>query len=1142
MATVKNLRIGKSPNRLIQDLDVFDSPSAGWNDPWSPHSSRYHWQLHSNLGESAVFDENDFWCVCQKTRKHLHVKVRRDRGKPLIEEPEENHGIKDRIPVYYEEEELPEPHVTSPTKSEFATTSTCMKWSSKTTKSEIEVEWRDSYLDANCIKEIIDSRRPSFASLLTKKSSSHQGSSHSSQPSLFTTFTSLELFLRNVLVHNDQRAISAAPEGTFERHVGKGRQIQSLMKSLLFEYHHENVNYVPTIADAPLTDEQKLNLYLARNELIVLANHFRDTKEDPAIVANPFPVRLARPALINAFGVPNYDSVVPMYTTVFRDNSASLPDDPAFIALGITNDYPDSFVRYFYEEQKKNDEANVRVYADALAHIYNLRKSSFLRDLIAADRKNGIVSSDVIQAAYSSLGLEAEVGPDYRYSQEKIFEAFHSALLRKPEFARAIRNDLETIGYARKSSEILNYVLSTEQAFYTVNEAYQWLGIKSNTEDAMVASVALVKFEDDSDKAIEAVKWIAEERNSSILYDFLASQGRPSNKKPKEVPMDEDLAYNTLGVQDRALSDDVLINVYGFAVEDHPEQSDTLRAALKCIGEVRNSRLITHYLEHGNLDIPPEVSSLDTPIGLENTGNLCYLNSLIQYYFIIKPLRNAILDIDENKDLNMIENKEAVKKVGGRIVTRIEFLRALQFTYELRKLFIELITSKSSSVHPSSVLTYLALIPLTLDQVKSGTSSVMDLSSSRELSNLNERSITIDPKAEEQAQGLEQEQGQDEAKSPTEQSSSVNLIDFPMANTNGESQTQPHYFEVSEEEINSSMDLGRQQDVLECIDHVLFQLEASLGRISNSEDRLGSDNDLIRRLFSGKLKQTLNDASQGVRSNYEIFSHLIVDLFEEKQTLYDALDGVFETVNIDMGSETAQRSLCITELPIILQLQIQRVQFDRTTGQPFKSNAFVEFGKELSMDRYVEDTDGKMAPLLQRYWDLKREIINLQKRQQLLLTTNSNLMSSVDTLSILSKWAAQQQDSRLPINPKLPDILQEEINNVVAEVDMLKKQEASLKEERTHLFDNYISHSYDLLAVFVHRGQASFGHYWTYIHDFENNVYRKYNDEYVTVVDESEIFADTTGNNANPYMLTVSRYYFPFEGNNHFLKFFPVYI
>lgn len=70
-------------------------------------------------------------------------------------------------------------------------------------------------------------------------------------------------------------------------------------------------------------------------------------------------------------------------------------------------------------------------------------------------------------------------------------------------------------------------------------------------------------------------------------------------------------------------------------------------------------------------------------------------------------------------------------------------------------------------------------------------------------------------------------------------------------------------------------------------------------------------------------------------------------------------------------------------------------------------------------------------------------------------------------------------------------------------------------------FSSFAKLPYLLYAVFVHHGSVSFGHYWIYIHDFQKGVWRKYNDEYVTEVQNlDEIFKNTdTKNPPTPYFL-----------------------
>ncbi|RKO83354.1 hypothetical protein BDK51DRAFT_24162, partial [Blyttiomyces helicus] len=66
-----------------------------------------------------------------------------------------------------------------------------------------------------------------------------------------------------------------------------------------------------------------------------------------------------------------------------------------------------------------------------------------------------------------------------------------------------------------------------------------------------------------------------------------------------------------------------------------------------------------------------------------------------------------------------------------------------------------------------------------------------------------------------------------------------------------------------------------------------------------------------------------------------------------------------------------------------------------------------------------------------------------------------------------------------------------------AELDILQKELAAL-------FEDMKTDEYRLHAVFVHEGDALFGHYWIYIWDQEGTRWLKYNDTRVTQVSSKE--------------------------------------
>lgn len=67
------------------------------------------------------------------------------------------------------------------------------------------------------------------------------------------------------------------------------------------------------------------------------------------------------------------------------------------------------------------------------------------------------------------------------------------------------------------------------------------------------------------------------------------------------------------------------------------------------------------------------------PVGLDNIGNTCYLNSILQFYYTIKSIRDVVANIDDYRmDLNSatIQSDIDKKQVGGRKIARSEIQNA----------------------------------------------------------------------------------------------------------------------------------------------------------------------------------------------------------------------------------------------------------------------------------------------------------------------------------------------------------------------------------------------------------------------------------------------------------------------------------
>ena len=155
-------------------------------------------------------------------------------------------------------------------------------------------------------------------------------------------------------------------------------------------------------------------------------------------------------------------------------------------------------------------------------------------------------------------------------------------------------------------------------------------------------------------QARKAVEIIARKRNNKALLEFVKT-GRLG-----DMEMDVGEAYRLFGVEDRTIDDDTVLVSYQIAMDDNPGNVENLGKALKAIADDRQSSKIRQLIQGGSEQMK---ASAETPVGLENIGNTCYLNSLLQYFFTVSELRKIVLAFDQYKqELGIAEMRS--KKVG----------------------------------------------------------------------------------------------------------------------------------------------------------------------------------------------------------------------------------------------------------------------------------------------------------------------------------------------------------------------------------------------------------------------------------------------------------------------------------------------
>jgi ubiquitin carboxyl-terminal hydrolase 25/28 len=98
-----------------------------------------------------------------------------------------------------------------------------------------------------------------------------------------------------------------------------------------------------------------------------------------------------------------------------------------------------------------------------------------------------------------------------------------------------------------------------------------------------------------------------------------------------------------------------------------------------------------------------------------------------------------------------------------------------------------------------------------------------------------------------------------------------------------------------------------------------------------------------------------------------------------------------------------------------------------------------------------------------------------------------------------------------------------ELGALAEELQGLRAEAGALKAELEALWAPDAAAAYELTSVFIHRGASpSWGHYFFYARNLPGapDEWFKYNDSEVTQVSKEEVFRDTTGDTANPYLVS----------------------
>ncbi|TFK84094.1 cysteine proteinase [Polyporus arcularius HHB13444] len=684
----------------------------------------------------------------------------------------------------------------------------------------------------------------------------------------------------------------------------------------------------------------------------------------------------------------------------------------------------------------------------------------------------------------------------------------------------------------------------------------------------------------------DALKVVAEMRASKALLKIWSEE--------KGTGMSPETAYSTLEVPND-VEESILLTVYSMRVEDQPSQAERMREALSVIAEVTNSDRLRQFLATGADpgDGTAVNASPDMPRGLNQLGNTCYLNSLLQYFYTIKDLREtiaplAMTDAKSLDDKKFTDEDLRRHRVGGRLVTRREIMRSKKFVALLADLFWNMKMCENPAVTPAIELAKLALVTSQdeeedeveadkagtdssndtdatlvddmavsalpafdhtsspLQSPKSPSGSVLgkrprDADSAMDL-DIQSQTMSMSPGSSPPAtESVASSKGQEassfiEDAIASSSSSSVATAKRPAEDADVEMKDESQVAKVppplpprrARQTDDSVMMFGRQHDVSECMDNCMFQIETALldfqGMATSDDDKTSP----VKRLFYGKKRQRLialspNDDARHQSSIHEkedLFSHLHVNVADEGFDLYDGLARYFDDV-VDIAGTKKRMEVSLVDLPPLLQIQLQRVQFNRETQQAYKSQAYVKFGETIYMDRFLDSANPEKKA---RTKVLLAELNAARERVQRL--TQGKHAPFAPAFTNVADFLSKQTTLDLPSDEAFLSSLRSEEALITEQLRVEREKTTQLKAQIEDIWKDETSAAYELTSVFIHRGSSpSWGHYFFYSRNLPEHPdsWFKYNDSDVSAVSKDEVLADTTGSTANPYMLVFVR-------------------
>lgn len=354
-------------------------------------------------------------------------------------------------------------------------------------------------------------------------------------------------------------------------------------------------------------------------------------------------------------------------------------------------------------------------------------KTSFsnLADYNAGDFQVLGVEKDMHEILLWYAGIcQKQTNPSQR---QAIFEALSKVSRGREGQSSELRTFLE-----EEELELVTLASAQEAQPTPLSRAYQSFKLQEDAPDAAVAAAFSDAFSGpqpgDRKAARLSLSIIAKARKShDLMQSACTFHSVDDAAEFLETSIDEEPAnvcIHLVACQNESWFDKILVAA---ALKELAKIHD-MNVALLQFAQQQESESGELWLGGGHSTTPgPELPGRDgvdmsLPVGLQNIRNTCYLNSLLQYFNTVMPVRKVIMNWEEFK-LEPTEENIASRRLGGSgsALDEAEAFLASQFVKEMQSLFVELQKSNTKAVRPEQRLALAAL--KTADQLVKGKST-----------------------------------------------------------------------------------------------------------------------------------------------------------------------------------------------------------------------------------------------------------------------------------------------------------------------------------------------------------------------------------------------------------------------------------